>query len=78
MTSEHYHKCRSCKFCIHSGTDWKCRMTGEPTDNDGSCDMYRPGCCEYCHSFSEGFCSRKNQEVFEIDVCPDFDPKGSI
>ena len=78
MTSEHYHKCRSCKFCVHEGESWKCRVSGEETGNDGSCDMYRPGSCEFCHSFDSGVCSRTGQEVFEFEVCTDFDPRGSV
>lgn len=78
MTNENYRKCRTCRFASHKGEEWRCMPEDRPTDNDGSCGRYRPGCCENCNHFSAGRCVKKDEEVYELDVCDFYDPSGSL
>lgn len=78
MTNENYRKCRTCRFCRHADGMWVCTPDSVPTDLDGTCGRYRPGCCENCLSFSKGICLRTGSEVFDLDVCSDYDPAGSF
>ena len=50
----------------------------KPTEMDGTCGRYRPGCCENCKQYVSGVCERTGQEMFELDVCSDYDPAGSF
>ncbi len=75
---ESYRKCRTCRFCRHADGIWVCMPEAKPTGSDDTCGRYRPGCCENCSSFSKGVCVRTGAEAFELDVCSDYDPAGSI
>jgi len=80
MSNQDYQKCRTCRFCIHSGDDWVCSLKGLPTDNDNSCERYRPGSCENCKNlfFAEGKskCGISEEETDTLSVCSDYDPSG--
>lgn len=78
MSNENYRKCRTCRFARHDGNGWACMPEGTPTDNDGTCGRYRPGCCENCNHFSDGVCKKSGDEVYELDVCDFYDPSGSF
>ncbi len=78
MSNEAYRKCRTCRFCNHHGEMWICVAETRPTEPDGTCGRYRPGCCENCNSFSDGKCKLTGEEMFELDVCTSYDPSGSI
>ena len=73
-----YRKCRTCRFCRHADGMWVCVPEEKPTEMDGTCGRYRPGCCENCKQYVSGVCERTGQEMFELDVCSDFDPAGSF
>lgn len=75
---ESYRKCRTCRFCRHSGDVWACTPESRSTVPDGTCGRYRPGCCENCNSFSGGICSKTGMQMFDLDVCSDYDPSGSL
>ena len=75
---ESYRKCRTCRFCRHAGDMWVCLPESRPTDRDGTCGRYRPGCCENCSSYSGGVCGRTGEVMFELDVCSLYDPSGSV
>lgn len=80
MTNENYRKCRTCRFCIHSGNDWVCSLESTPADSGGSCGRYRPGSCENCNHLrmSEGcaVCGLSGGETDTLSVCSDYDPSG--
>ena len=80
MTNENYRRCRTCRFCIHSGDIWVCSLRSTPTDNDGTCERYRPGSCENCNNLrmSDGDvrCSVTGEETDTLNVCSDYDPSG--
>jgi hypothetical protein len=80
MTNENYNKCRTCRFCIHSGNDWVCSLKSIPTDNDGSCERYRPGSCENCNRLRmfdrKAKCTVTGEETDILSVCSDYDPSG--
>ncbi len=78
MTNENYRKCRTCRFCRHDRDMWVCIPTSTQTGYDGSCDRYRPGCCENCNSYSKGVCAKTGNGTFSLDVCSDYDPAGSF
>ena len=78
MTDENYGKCDVCRYCAHKGDSWECGLHGKPVAPKDSCGAYRPGCCENCGSFSEGVCGRTGEEKYELDVCSDYDPSGSL
>jgi len=78
MSNEAYRKCRTCRFCNHRPDMWICVITVAPTDPDGTCERYRPGCCENCGMFENGICSRTAEEKYELDVCTEYDPSGSL
>ncbi len=78
MADKAYRKCKTCRFCNHKGEMWVCVMHVKPTVPEGTCERYRPGCCENCSMFSKGFCNRANEEKFELDVCTEYDPSGSL
>ena len=78
MTDESYRKCRTCRFCIHDGDRWVCMPGGEETEKDGTCGRYRPGCCENCSRYDDGMCTVKGVQVFELDVCDDYDPRSLV
>ncbi|MCL1979065.1 MAG: hypothetical protein FWG60_02775 [Methanomassiliicoccaceae archaeon] len=80
MTNENYQKCRTCRFCIHSGDDWVCLLKGLPTLFNNTCERYRPGSCENCSrlrmSDGDAFCSITGEETYILSVCSDYDPSG--
>lgn len=80
MTNENYGKCKTCRFCTHSGEIWLCTMKDENRNSDDSCERYRPGCCENCTCLyvAEGitYCNIDDSEKDTIDVCPEYDPCG--
>lgn len=78
MTDESYRKCRTCRYCVHEGDSWVCMPGGETVGPDSTCGRYRPGCCENCSGFSDGYCSKKGMDVFELDVCDDYDPHSLL
>ncbi|MCL2032147.1 MAG: hypothetical protein FWG96_02615 [Methanomassiliicoccaceae archaeon] len=80
MTNENYQKCRTCRFCIHSGDDWVCSLRSMPTSSGGSCERYRPGSCENCNhlimSGGNARCGFTGEEAYILSVCSDYDPSG--
>ncbi|MCL2317538.1 MAG: hypothetical protein FWC44_00575 [Methanomassiliicoccaceae archaeon] len=80
MGNINYKKCRTCRFCIHSGEDWVCFLDGIPTHNDNFCERYRPGSCENCNYGFElrgkFFCAFHAEETDILNVCSDYDPSG--
>ncbi len=78
MTNKAYRKCKTCRFCNHKDGMWVCVAEVRPTEPEGTCGRYRPGCCENCAMFSEGICSRTGEEKYELDVCTEYDPSGSL
>ena len=76
--NEAYRKCKTCRFCNHKGDLWVCVAEEKPTAPEGTCGRYRPGCCENCGMFDRGVCRRTGEEMFELDVCTEYDPSGSI
>ncbi|MDR0887676.1 MAG: hypothetical protein LBM39_00615 [Candidatus Methanoplasma sp.] len=80
MTNDDYLKCKTCRFCIHSGEVWACSLTGSSTTKEGTCGRYRPGCCENCTGlvFTEGlpFCIVHDNATDTLNVCSDYDPCG--
>jgi len=80
MTNADYHKCRTCRFCIHSGDSWVCSLTSMPTGSDGSCERYRPGSCENCSrlriSDGNAKCGATGEETYILSVCSLYDPSG--
>ncbi len=78
MTNEAYFKCKTCRYCNHKGDLWACVLEVRSTEPESSCDRYRPGCCENCSMYSGGICKRDGEERYELDVCSDYDPSGSI
>jgi hypothetical protein len=80
MSNINYKKCRTCRFCIHSGDDWVCFPEGVPTHNDNTCERYRPGSCENCSfvEMSKGkvLCRNTGEETDILNVCSDYDPSG--
>jgi len=78
MTNEAYRKCKTCRYCNHKEDLWVCVLEVRNTAPESTCDRYRPGCCENCSMFSNGYCSRTNEEMYELDVCTEYDPSGSL
>jgi len=78
MTNENYHRCKTCRFCKHDGDSWTCIAESRPTEPESDCGRYRPGCCENCNMFSKDMCTKDGSERFELDVCTEYDPKGSV
>jgi hypothetical protein len=78
MTNEAYRKCKTCRFCNHKDGMWICVVNVKNTAPESTCDRYRPGCCENCGFFSKGVCSRTGEEKYELDVCNEYDPSGSL
>jgi len=80
MSNINYKKCRTCRFCIHSGEDWVCFLESVPTHSDNSCDRYRPGSCENCNhlDISKGIaiCRVSGEETDTLNVCSYYDPSG--
>ncbi|MDR2698571.1 MAG: hypothetical protein LBB30_02695 [Candidatus Methanoplasma sp.] len=80
MTNADYHKCRTCRFCIHSGNDWVCSLRSVTVDNGGSCERYRPGSCENCSRLrthgANTICGATGEEADILSVCSDYDPSG--
>jgi len=80
MTNDSYKKCRTCRFCIHSGDSWVCSLMSVPTGCDNTCERYRPGSCENCNSLrmSKGNaqCAVTGEETYILSVCSDYDPSG--
>ncbi|MBO7352322.1 MAG: hypothetical protein J6U12_05355 [Candidatus Methanomethylophilaceae archaeon] len=37
-----------------------------------------PGCCENCSMYDGAVCSRTGEEKYELDVCSEYDPSGSL
>jgi hypothetical protein len=78
MSNEAYRKCRTCRFCSHKDDMWVCKLEVKSTVPDGTCKRYRPGCCENCTMFADGICRRTGEEKYELDVCTEYDPSGSL
>jgi hypothetical protein len=78
MTNEAYRKCKTCRYCNHKDKMWVCVLTSSSTGPESTCERYRPGCCENCGSYSGGVCRRTGEEKYELDVCSDYDPSGSL
>jgi len=78
MSNEAYRKCKSCRFCSHKDDLWVCVLTSKSMGPDDTCERYRPGCCEYCNLFSKGRCIRTGETMYELDVCVNYDPSGSL
>ncbi|MDR3075390.1 MAG: hypothetical protein LBU30_05065, partial [Candidatus Methanoplasma sp.] len=80
MTNEDYQKCRTCRFCIHSGNDWVCSLRSMPTGRGDSCERYRPGSCENCNHLmlvkGDASCRLTGLETYILSVCSDYDPSG--
>ncbi|MCL1811203.1 MAG: hypothetical protein FWG41_03165 [Methanomassiliicoccaceae archaeon] len=80
MTNENYQKCRTCRFCIHSGEDWVCLLKSIPTHGGGTCERYRPGSCENCSRLimadGNAQCGATGEETHILSVCSDYDPSG--
>ncbi|MBP3385355.1 MAG: hypothetical protein J6K69_00645 [Candidatus Methanomethylophilaceae archaeon] len=78
MTNENYRKCRTCRYCRHAGESWVCTIENVPTDNDSTCDRYRPGSCGNCNHYSSGTCTVTGAEVMDLEVCDRYDPSGPV
>lgn len=81
MTNESYGKCRTCRFCDHAGEDWVCCLKLTVTNKNGSCDRYRPGCCENCSKLTvidgQYACAISKVETDVLNVCSDYDPNAA-
>ena len=78
MTNEAYRKCKTCRFCNHKDGLWVCIVEVRNTEPESGCDRYRPGCCENCSMYDGMVCSRTGEEKYELDVCSEYDPSGSL
>jgi hypothetical protein len=80
MTNENYRKCKTCRFCIHTGEKWVCSLKSTMTEKEGTCERYRPGCCENCVGLvlknEMTMCSITGSETDILSVCSDYDPCG--
>ena len=52
------------------------------TEKEGTCERYRPGCCENCSKLrltlidDTAICSMTGSETDILSVCSDYDPSG--
>ncbi len=55
-----------------------CVLEVRSTEPESTCDRYRPGCCENCSMYEGTICRRTDEEKYELDVCTEYDPSGSV
>jgi hypothetical protein len=53
-------------------------MNSRSTAPESTCDRYRPGCCENCSRYDGSICALTGEEKYELDVCTEYDPSGSL
>ena len=80
MSDESYHKCKTCRFCLHSSDIWLCTLNDQRTMPEEECDRYRPGSCENCSGLKMTehgtHCTLTGAETDTLDVCDHYDPCG--
>ncbi len=78
MTTEAYRKRKPCRVCNHRDEVWACVMNSRSTAPESTCDRYRPGCCENCSRYDGSICALTGEEKYELDVCTEYDPSGTL